>query len=141
MAIRKNVFWDNLAKETEDPEYLRQILLESIRISTIDSVVNQLEEARIAGGLSKADVARKLGSEPANVRRFFGSGTNNPTLSTLAEVAAALGMRVVLEPLPDTERQQVTQALSRNADQTLVVVAKAGPAKQSQKHSTRPITV
>ncbi|WP_327289504.1 hypothetical protein [Streptomyces sp. NBC_01198] len=35
----------------------------------------------------------------------------NPTLGTLAEVAAALGMRITLEPLPTAERESVTTSL------------------------------
>jgi len=112
VPINKIAFWDDLAQDLEDPEQLRLFLLESIRISTLDSLVNQLDDARSKGGLSKADIARKLGSEPANIRRFFASGTDNPTLSTLTEVAAALGMRVSLEPLPKKERQEIAKVLS-----------------------------
>lgn len=112
MSIKKSAFWDDLAKDLEDPEQLRLFLLESIRISTFDSLVNQLDDARSKSGLSKADIARKLGSEPANIRRFFTSGTDNPTLSTLTVVAAALGLRVSLEPLPAKVRQEIAKVLS-----------------------------
>lgn len=113
MPIKKNTFWEDLAKDLKDPEQLRLFLLESIRISTLDSLVNQLNDVRSKSGFSKADVARKLGSEPANIRRFFSSGTDNPTLSTLTEVAAALGMRVSLEPLPEKERREIAKVLSQ----------------------------
>jgi hypothetical protein len=45
------------------------------------------------------------------VRRLFSSGHVNPTLGTLAEIAAALGLRVVLEPLSTDDRRQITQPL------------------------------
>lgn len=112
MPIRKKVFWDDLAQDLEDPEQLRLFLLESIRISTFDSLVNKLDEARFKDGITKAEVARKLGSEPANIRRFFSKGTDNPTLNTLTEVAAALGMRVSLEPLPEKERDEIAHVLT-----------------------------
>ncbi len=111
MSKAPSVFWDDLAKDLEDPEFLREYVVESIRIATIDSVVSQLDEARDAAGLSKADLARAIGAEPAVVRRLFASGHVNPTLGTLAEVAAALGMRVALEPLPPAERKHVTEPL------------------------------
>ena len=38
----------------------------------------------------------------------------NPTLGTLAEVAAALGMRVALEPLLPAERQAVNTPCSKD---------------------------
>jgi transcriptional regulator with XRE-family HTH domain len=114
----RSVFWDDLATDLEDPDFMREYVIESIRIATIDSVVGRLDEARDAAGLTKAALARAIGSEPAVVRRLFASGHVNPTLGTLAEVAAALGMRIALEPLPRSERKQVTESLldGRSAD-------------------------
>ena len=60
---------------------------------------------------SKVGLARAISSEPATVRRLFSAGHVNPTLGTLAEVAAALGMQVVLEPLGARDRQQITEPL------------------------------
>jgi DNA-binding phage protein len=91
------VFWDDLAQDLEDPQFLREYVAQSIRIATIDRIVNELDGAREAAGLSKADLARAINYESATVRRLFSTGHVNPTLGTLAEVAAALGMRVVLE--------------------------------------------
>jgi transcriptional regulator with XRE-family HTH domain len=107
----KSVFWDDLATDLEDPDFMREYVIESIRIATIDAIVGRLDEARDAAGLTKADLARAIGAEPAVVRRLFASGHVNPTLGTLAEVAAALGMRVTLERLPQAERRQVTKSL------------------------------
>jgi DNA-binding phage protein len=103
----KSVFWDDLAKDLGDPEYSREYLVQSARIATIDAVINSLDEARLAAGLSKAALARAIGVEPATVRRLFSASNANPTLGTLAEVAAALGFRVSVEPLPEPQRQRV----------------------------------
>jgi transcriptional regulator with XRE-family HTH domain len=73
--------------------------------------VNQLDTARAAAGLTKAGLAHAISSEPATVRRLFSSSHVNPTLGTLAEVAAALGMRVVLEPLDAKDQEQITRPL------------------------------
>lgn len=118
MTPTPSTFWDDLAQDLQDPEVLRDYVRESIRIATIDQLVNALDEAREAAHLSKAELARAIGAEPAVVRRLFSAGHVNPTLGTLAEVAAALGMRVTLEPLPAEERKQVTQPLleGRSAD-------------------------
>jgi DNA-binding phage protein len=107
----RSVFWDDLASDLQDPEFLREYVAESIRIATIDRIVNQLDAARAAAGLTKAGLARAISSEPATVRRLFSSSHVNPTLGTLAEVAAALGMRVVLEPLGANDREQITRPL------------------------------
>lgn len=114
----RGAFWEDLARDLEDPGFLREYVVESVRIATLDAVVNALDEAREAAGLSKAELARAIQIEPATVRRLFASDKSNPTLGTLAEVAAALGMRITIEPLPEAERLQVTKPLldGRTAD-------------------------
>ena len=107
----RSAFWDDLAEDLKDPEFLREYVRESIRIETIDQLVNALDDAREAAGLSKAALARAVGAEPAVVRRMFSASRVNPTLGTLAELAAALGMRVRLEPLPEEEQRHLTAPL------------------------------
>ena len=106
-----SVFWDDLARDLEDPEFLREYVVESVRIATVDRVVNALDDARAAAGLSKAALARAVGQQPAVVRRLFSAPGVNPTLGTLAEVATALGLRITVEPLPESECRQVTTPL------------------------------
>jgi transcriptional regulator with XRE-family HTH domain len=108
----RGAFWEDLARDLEDPGFLREYVVESMRIATLDAVVNALDEAREAAGLSKAELARAIQIEPATIRRLFASDKSNPTLGTLAEVAAALGMRITIEPLPEEERVQVTNLSS-----------------------------
>jgi transcriptional regulator with XRE-family HTH domain len=85
---------------------MREYVRESVRIATVDAIMNALDDARLAEGLSKAALARAIGAEPAVVRRLFAAGnaSPNPTLGTLVDVAAALGLRIRLEPLPEEER-------------------------------------
>jgi transcriptional regulator with XRE-family HTH domain len=104
-------FWDDLAEDLGDPEFLREYVRESVRIATIDNLVNSLDQAREAAGLTKAELARAISAEPAVIRRLFSAGHVNPTLGTMAEVAAALGMQVTLVPLAPADRKQVTQPL------------------------------
>jgi DNA-binding phage protein len=111
MGTNGSAFWDDLARDLEDPEFRREYIVESIRVATIDRLMNELDEARRAAGLSKAALARAIRTEPAVVRRLFSSSQVNPTLGTLTEVAAALGMRITLEPLQDAEREHVTAPL------------------------------
>lgn len=106
-----NAFWEDLAADLEDPEFVREYVTESVRIATIDAVMNALDEARTAAGLSKAELARAVGTDPATVRRLFSSSRANPTLGTLAEIAAVLGLRISVEPLPAAERAAVTNSL------------------------------
>ncbi len=108
---QRGAFWDDLAHDLEDPGFRREYIVESVRISTIDTIVNSLDDARETAGLSKAGLARAIGAEPAGMRRLFSAGHVNPTLGTLAEVAAALGLRITIEPLPRADRELVTEPL------------------------------
>jgi len=115
---KQSAFWDDLARDLEDPEFLREYIVESMRIATIDEVVNAIDDAREAAGLTKAELARAIRKEPATIRRLLSSDNSNPTLGTLAEVAAVLGLRITVEPIPESERDQITEPLldGRTAD-------------------------
>lgn len=108
-------FWTDLESDLEKPEFARELAVESVRIATIDALVNQLDTAREAAGLTKAALARAIGADPAVIRRLLSARSVNPTLGTLAEVAAALGLRVRLEPMTDDERTSITEPMLRGA--------------------------
>lgn len=111
MTAARSAFWDDLIDDLRDPELLRAYIVASVRIETIDRLVNSLDEARQASALSKAALARAISEEPSVVRRLLSPGHRNPTIGTLAEVAAALGMRITLEPLAPEEQAVVTEPL------------------------------
>jgi DNA-binding phage protein len=139
MDAERSVFWDDLAQDLEDPQFLREYVAESIRIATIDRLVTELDVARKTVGLSKAELARAINSEPATVRRLFSAGHVNPTLGTLAEVAAALGMRVVLEPLEAEDRHQITGPLLQGSTDDPQVLARRLDAMR-QKPNAKPVS-
>ena len=103
MDKAKNLFWQDLDRELQDPEFRSDFTRASIRITAIDRLINELDEARVAQDLSKADLARAIGSDPAAMRRLFAS-RGNPTLGTLAEVAAVLGLQITLTERPRRKR-------------------------------------
>jgi transcriptional regulator with XRE-family HTH domain len=112
MTTSRSQFWDDFVDDLRDPELLRAYIVESVRIETIDRLINSLDDARQADALSKADLARSISETPSVVRRLLSSpGHRNPTIGTLAEIAAALGMRITLEPLPPEEQAKVTTPL------------------------------
>ncbi|HRQ01181.1 MAG TPA: helix-turn-helix transcriptional regulator [Terrimesophilobacter sp.] len=108
-------FWRDLESDLTNPEFAREFAAESIRIATIDTLVNQLDEARETAGLSKAALARAIGVDPAVIRRLLSAPSVNPTLGMLAEVAAALGFRVRLEPMDAEDRAKITEPMLRAA--------------------------
>ena len=105
------LFWDDLTDDLKDPAYKREFLRQSLRIQTIDNLINELDVAREGLEMSKADVARAIGAEPAAVRRVF-SAQGNPTLGTLSDIAAAVGMMISLTPLSAATAKVVTSVLT-----------------------------
>ncbi|GAA2838838.1 helix-turn-helix domain-containing transcriptional regulator [Crossiella cryophila] len=104
-------FWADLAEDLKDPEFLREYVTESVRIATVDAIINTVDEALRRERLSKADLARAIGTQPATVRRLLSARNVNPTLGTVAEVAAVLGLRLTLEPIPESDREIITDPL------------------------------
>jgi len=107
-----DAFWADLQSEIQDdPEYARAHLLEWVRITTVDKIVNQLEDQRENLGLSKADLARMIHRDPAAIRRLLSDATGNPTIETVSSVAAAVGFRLELVPMDAAERETVSEPL------------------------------
>lgn len=115
MSTAPTTYWDDLVEDLKDPEFVRAYVTESLRVETIDRLVNDLDEARTALGLSKAELARAISAEPAVIRRLLSPGHRNPTIGTVAEVAAALGLKVALVPMADDEREQYAETLRAGA--------------------------
>jgi DNA-binding phage protein len=111
MSTAPSTYWDDLVEDLKDPDFLRSYITESLRVSTIDQLVHDLDDARVGLGLSKAELARAISAEPAVIRRLLSLGHRNPTIGTVAEVAAALGLKVALVPMTDEERAQVAEPL------------------------------
>lgn len=81
----------------EDPEYRAEYERFGRQIEQIDRVVNALDDLREQASLSKAELARRIGKDPASVRRLF-SAEVNPELKTLAAIADALDAEVTIQP-------------------------------------------
>ena len=64
-------------------------------IASIDQIVNRLDALRVAQGLSKADVARAIDTNPASVRRLL-TARGNPGLATVVAMADALDADVLV---------------------------------------------
>jgi ribosome-binding protein aMBF1 (putative translation factor) len=77
----------------EDPEYRAEFERQRRQIDQIDSVVRQLDDLREKAGMSKAELARAIGKEPASIRRFFTADVN-PGLKTVAAIADVLDARL-----------------------------------------------
>jgi len=105
----------------DDPEYREEYERALRQIHQIDALVNELDELRESEGISKAELARAIGKDPASIRRFF-SAQVNPELKTVAAIADALNAEVVIKPLSTRKRPRSKtksgRATARNDERT-----------------------
>jgi ribosome-binding protein aMBF1 (putative translation factor) len=81
----------------QDPEFRREYEAARKQIDQVDAVVRALDHLRVETGLSKAELARRIGKNPAAVRRLF-SAEANPELATVAAIAAVLNAEIKVVP-------------------------------------------
>lgn len=84
------------ARQNESDDARREYERERLAIWALDEISEAMEKAN----LSKADIARVLGTSRSHITQVF-SGSRNVTLGTLSDLAWACGFRaaVKLEPL------------------------------------------
>lgn len=100
-------FWDDLQEDIrDDPQRAERLALEVARIRAIDHAVNAIDQAREANGISKAELAAKVGKNPAWMRRLFTRPGQNPQFGTVAAMAMAVGYRIELVPNEPTSAVQ-----------------------------------
>jgi ribosome-binding protein aMBF1 (putative translation factor) len=97
-----------LASRMENPEFRAEYARARREIDQVDSVVRQLDELREAAGLSKAELARRIGRDPSSIRRLF-TAQANPELLLVASIAEDLGAEVRVVPR-STGRRRKTAA-------------------------------
>ena len=65
-------------------------------------IAQQIQSRRRQLGLTPGHLVRATGLHKSNVSRIE-AGKHNPSLSTLEQIAAALGCRIALVPLSDAD--------------------------------------
>jgi DNA-binding Xre family transcriptional regulator len=60
-------------------------------------IAMQLDERRIEAGISKAELARRVGTSRTQIDRILDPRSQNVTIETLGRVAAVMGKRLHLE--------------------------------------------
>jgi ribosome-binding protein aMBF1 (putative translation factor) len=94
-----------LAEELKDEEFRTEYETARTEIAQVDSIMRQLDELRVEAGWPKAELARRIGKDPASVRRLF-SAEVNPELKTIVAMASALGAKIeVVAPAKRKPRQ------------------------------------
>lgn len=75
----------------------------------MDGLLKELDDARRQVGISKTELARMAGTQPASVRRLFSGNGHNPQVSTLASLAEALGHQIRFVPKSREELAAATE--------------------------------
>ncbi|MGH2833688.1 MAG: helix-turn-helix domain-containing protein [Solirubrobacteraceae bacterium] len=83
-----------LADEDTRAEYKRA----RREIEQIDAVIRSLDELREDAGMSKAELARRVGRNPASIRRLFTAEQARPELPLIISIANALDASVEIKP-------------------------------------------
>ncbi|WP_433492472.1 hypothetical protein [Nocardia grenadensis] len=132
MSANSSAFWDDLAAEMGAKEFRRAFVLESIRTETMSSIVGQLNAAQRAAKLSASVLACAVDSRRSTVRRVLDATPPNVPFESLSNIAAALGYRLVLEPMDQHERAMVTRALVGREIEALDEPARADRDQRGQ---------
>jgi DNA-binding phage protein len=116
MTAQDTSFHDRrLARRLEDPEFREEFERRKREIAGIDAVVQELDALREQHGMTKAQLARAIGKNPAAVRRLL-TASGNPELGTVVAMADALGAEVKIVRRPTGER---TTVKPRSSSQSL----------------------
>lgn len=99
MASTKTGFDKWVAKKLKAPSFANAHQEARKHISAVDALVQSLDAVRERSGISKAELARSIDAKPEIVRRLFTKAGANPTLETVVEIAAALGLELKLVPV------------------------------------------
>ena len=78
-----------LNEQMKNPEFKQEWDAQSAE----REVTRRIVEARIAEGMTQAELAKACGMKPANLCRLE-NGNGNPSVATLARIAAGLGRRL-----------------------------------------------
>ena len=78
----------------QDPEARASYERERREIDQIDAVIRSLDQLRVEAGISKAELARRIGRNPSSIRRLFTAQRARPELPLIVSIADELGARV-----------------------------------------------
>jgi DNA-binding phage protein len=103
-----------LGERTKDAEFAAAYTEARSEIASVDQLMRALDQAREQGGLSKAELARRMETQPEVVRRLLTTDEPNPTLGTVIKMVRSMGYSLALvrskparkrHPLPPTKRR------------------------------------
>jgi len=82
------------ALRMQDPQFRAAYERAAREVAQTDAVIRELDALRADLGMSKAELARRVGRNASSVRRLFTSGQARPEFPLIAALADALGADV-----------------------------------------------
>ena len=79
------------ARRLQDPAYRKAYERSAWEIAQTDAVIRELDSLRADMGMSKAELARRVGRNASSVRRLFTASRVRPEFPLIAALADALG--------------------------------------------------
>lgn len=105
MPTRPRTGFDlHMEQQLRDPEFRHAYEKERQEIDAVDALVRALDATREEKGISKAELARRLGMKPELLRRLFTADAPNPTMATVLKIVTALDCKLSLQSAHETER-------------------------------------
>ena len=74
---------------------IEYIVTNTVKQKKRKEIISQLIEARLAKGISQAELARQIGTQRSNICRIE-SGAQNLTLDMVLKIASALGKDMIM---------------------------------------------
>lgn len=110
--MAKKTGFDSWVKKrgAASPTFRAELRAAREHIDSVDGVVRALDSARVALGLSKADLARAVGMMPESTRRLFTMKGANPSMETVMKLADALGLELTFTPKKGSRPKHASRA-------------------------------
>ncbi len=118
MGRRKTGFDKFVAEQMKRPRFAAAYQRARAEIGAVDDLIRVLDEKRVAVGMTKAELARRIAASPEVVRRLLTADHANPTVETVLRIAEAVGLRLSLEPVeppPPSQRNRARPRARRTA--------------------------
>jgi DNA-binding phage protein len=130
VPTRKTAFDRYVDEQKKSPSFAAEYERVGAEILAVDDLIRLIDAERVDLGMSKADLARKVSTTPAAMRRLLTSGEANPTITTVLDVLAAVGLRLTL--LPGSASKPASVALTSKPVRK-PTRKRAGDAKPQQR--------
>ena len=101
--------WSQLREQTlSTPEGRERYDRTRESVIAIRRMLQMIDSERERAGLTKSELARRIGASPASLRRLFTSPSANPTLKTVIDLFDALDVEIELRPRRDAGASAAT---------------------------------